>query len=142
MTRGMESQEDNVVLLILTQLSRVVLDDDLALLVIQRDMVNPVLSRLSSDLVVATEVINWAVLLAETPAGLPALCEGKSVALLQTLSDKSSTIQMRVLDLIVKIAIIDEHHLDSVRKTGFLDILVKAIHNDDFLLKLNCISTD
>jgi len=139
MIRGMESQEDNVVLLILTQLSRVVLDDDLALLVIQRDMVNPVLSRLSSELVVATEVINWAVLLAETPAGLPALCEGKSVALLQTLSDKSTTIQMRVLDLIVKIAIIDEHHLESVRKTGFLDILVKAIHNDDFLLKLNCI---
>ena len=134
MVHGLTHKDSNVSLLIIKQLSRCVLDDELAVLVIQRDMVRPVLDKL-----VATEVSNWAVLLAETPGGLPALCSHDIVSQLQVMSSISSILQTRVLDMMVRVATLGEEHLLSVQTTGFLDQLTKILFTDDFLLKLNCV---
>ena len=56
MVHGLASQETSVVLLIMKQLSRCVLDDELAMLVTQRNMVSHVLVKLDSELVIANEV--------------------------------------------------------------------------------------
>jgi hypothetical protein len=69
---GLVHQDDNVVLFILKQMSGFVLNDELAPLLTHWDMVRPVLDKLEGELVVATEVINWAVLLPETPGGVSA----------------------------------------------------------------------
>jgi len=139
MVHGLGHQDNNVILLIIKQLSRCVLDDELALLVIQRDMVKPVLEKLDSDLIVATEVSNWVLLLAETPGGVPALSSPESVAQLQGIAGKSTVLHTRVLDMMVRVAAIGEQHLLSVQNSGFLDQLIKILHTEDFLLKLNCI---
>lgn len=139
MVRGLLHQDDNVVLLILKQMSRCVLDDELALLVIQRDMVRPVLEKLEGELVVATEVTNWAVLLAETPGGVSALSTPEVVGQLQGIASKSTILQMRVLDMMVRVATLGQDHLQSVQNSGFLEQLIAILHKDDFLLKLNCV---
>ena len=139
MVHGMVHQDDNVVLLILKQMSRCVLDDELALLVIQRDMVRPVLDKLEGELVVATEVTNWAVLLAETPGGVSALSTPEVVGQLQGIASKSTILQMRVLDMMVRVATLGQEHLQSVQNSGYLEQLIKILHKEDFLLKLNCV---
>eukprot|EP00092_Neocalanus_flemingeri_P003439 GFUD01003687.1.p1 GENE.GFUD01003687.1~~GFUD01003687.1.p1 ORF type:complete len:499 (-),score=180.28 GFUD01003687.1:555-2051(-) len=139
MMRGLTHPDNSVVLLIMKQLSRCVLDDELALLVVQRDMVSTVLEKLDSELEVATEVTSWVGLLAETPAGLPALSKAEVVAQLQAIASRSSILQMRVLDMMVRMATLGEEHLQSVLNTGFLQQLISILHTDDFLLKLNCV---
>jgi len=139
MVHGLASQETSVVLLIMKQLSRCVLDDELAMLVTQRNMVSHVLVKLDSELVIANEVTGWFVLLAETPAGLPALNTPDMVGQLQGLATRSSILQMRVLDMMVKVAVLGEEHLQSVIKTGFLQQLINMLHTEDFLVKLNCV---
>jgi len=139
MIHGLGHQDNNILLLIIKQLSRCVLDDELAMLVIQRDMVRHVLEKLDSDLIVATEVGNWVMLLAETPGGLPAMSNPASIAQLQSIASKSSILQTRVLEMMIRMATIGEEHLLSVQKSGFLDQLIKILHTEDFLLKLNCV---
>lgn len=47
--------------------------------------------------------------------------------------------QMRVLDLMIRVATLGEDHLQSVLNTGFLQQLVNMLHTEDFLLQLNCV---
>ena len=131
-----------MVRLILKQMSRCVWDDELALLVIQRYMFRPVLDKLEGELVVATEVINWAVLLAETPGGVSALSTPEVVGQLQGIASKNTILQMRVLDMMVRVATLGQEHLQSVQNSGFLEQLIKILHKEDFLLKLNCGAVD
>ena len=118
MVHGLVHQDDNVVRLILKQMSRCVWDDELALLVIQRYMIRPVLDKLEGELVVATEVINWAVLLAlaETPGGVSALSTPEVVGQLQGIASKNTILQMRVLEMMVRVATLGQEHLQSVQK--------------------------
>jgi len=139
MIHGLAHQNINVLLLILKQMSRCVLDDDLAVLVTQKDMVRPVLDKLDSELVVATEVTNWVVLLAETPAGLPALNTPEVVAQLQGIASRSSVLQIRVLEMMVRVGTLGEEHLQLAQNSGFLEQLIKMLQTEDFLLKLNCV---
>ena len=113
MLQGLTGQEtpDCVQLLILTQLHRCVLDEDLVDLVIKRRLVSPVLARLEAELAVAKEVSRWAVTLAESKQGLASLTSADITGQMVGLSEVSSVLQMRVLDLIVKIAQISEDHL-------------------------------
>ena len=112
----MVHQDDNVVRLILKQMSRCVWDDELALLVIQRYMIRPVLDKLEGELVVATEVINWAILLAEIPGGVSALSTPEVVGKLQGIASKNTILQMRVLEMMVRVATLGQEHLQSVQK--------------------------
>ena len=120
MVHGLGHQDNNVILLIIKQLSRCVLDDELALLVIQRDMVKPVLEKLDSDLIVATEVANWVLLLAETPGGVPALNSPDSVAQLRGIASKSTVLQTRVLDMMVRVAAIGRSTSYQFKALDFL----------------------
>jgi len=139
MVRGLTHPDNSVMLLIMKQLARCVLDDELALLIIQKDMLRPVLDKLDSELVVATEVTGWVVLMAETPAGLPALSSAEVVAQLQDMASRSSILQLRVLDMMVRVATLGEEHLQSVINTGFIKQLISMLHTEDFLMKLNCV---
>ena len=113
MLQGLTGQEtpDCVQLLILTQLHRCVLDEDLVDLVIKRGLVSPVVARLEAELAVAKEVSRWTVTLAESKQGLASLTSPDMTGQMVGLSEVSSVLQMRVLDLIVKIAQISEDHL-------------------------------
>ena len=113
MEQGLTSQEaaDCVQLLILSQLHRCVLDDDLVELVIGQNLVSPVLGRLRGELSVTKEVSRLVVTLAESKAGLASLTSPGTTAQLRGISEVSSVHQMRVLDLMVKIAQISEEHL-------------------------------
>ena len=113
MLQGLTSKDaaECVQLLILTQLHRCVLDDDLVELVIRQNLVSPVIAKLQGDLVVAKEVTRWAVTLAESKPGLASLTSASTVGQLRGVSGLSSTHQMRVLDLVVRLAQISEDHL-------------------------------
>ena len=116
MLEGLSSQEapDCVQLLILGQLQRCVGDDDLIDLVMKHNLLAPVISKLEAELAVAKEVTGWAVSLAESRKGLARLTSAETVGQLTGISQRSSVLQMRVLELIVKIAQISEDHLQVV----------------------------
>ena len=116
MVEGLTGQEtpNCVQLLILSQLHRCVLDEDLVDLVIKRDLVRPVVARLEAELVVAKEVTGLVVTLAESRQGLASLTSADLTSQMIGLSEVSSTLQMRVLDLVVKIAQISEDHLQVI----------------------------
>ena len=113
MLQGLTSKEapDCVQLLILGQLHRCVADEDLVDQVIKHSLLPPVISRLEGELAVATEVTRWAVSLAESRKGLARLTSAETVEQLRGISGRSSVLQMRVLELVVKIAQISEDHL-------------------------------
>ena len=136
---GLTQQENNnVLLLILKQMSRWVLNDDLATLVTERDLVRPVLDMMDIE-VVASEVTNWVVLLADTTAGLSALTTPEVVAQLLGIASRSSVLQVRVLDMIVRVSTLGEEHLLFARNSGFLEQLFKMLETEDFKVKLNCV---
>ena len=125
MDQGLNSKEatDCVQLLILSQLHRCVLDDDLVELVIGQNLVRPVLARLRGELAVTKEVSRLVVTLAESKAGLASLTSPETTAQLTGISDVSSVHLMRVLDLMVKIAQLSEEHLQvSDEISGYHDI--------------------
>ena len=101
-------------LLIVGQLHRCVADDDLVDLVMKHNLLAPVISQLEGELAVAKEVTRWAVSLAESKKGLAGLTSAETVGQLRGISERSSVLQMRVLELLVKIAQISEDHLQVV----------------------------
>ena len=136
---GLTQQDNNnVLLLILKQMSRWVLNDDLAILVTERDFLRPVLDMMDIE-VVASEVTNWVVLLADTTAGLSALTTPEVVAQLLGIASRSSVLQVRVLDMIVRVSTLGEEHLLFARNSGFLEQLFKMLETEDFKVKLNCV---
>ena len=136
---GLTQQDNNnVLLLILKQMSRWVLNDDLAILVTERDLLRPVLDMMDIE-VVASEVTNWVVLLADTTAGLSALTTPEVVAQLLGIASRSSVLQVRVLDMIVRVSTLGEEHLLFARNSGFLEQLFKMLETEDFKVKLNCV---
>ena len=116
MLEGLSSKEAPacVELLILGQLHRCAVDSDLVDLLIKHDLLNPVISKLEAELAVAKEVTGLAVSLAESRTGLARLTSAETVGQLTGISQSSSILQMRVLELIVKIAQISEDHLQVV----------------------------
>ena len=113
MLEGLSSKEapDCVELLILGQLQRCVVDSDLVDLVIKHNLLTPVISKLEAELAVAKEVTGLAVSLAESRTGLARLTSAETVGQLTGISQRSSVLQMRVLELSVKVAQISEDHL-------------------------------
>ena len=113
MLEGLTSQDapDCVQLLIMGQLQRCVGDEDLVDLVVRHNLLAPVISQLEGELAVAKEVTRWAVSLAESRRGLAWLTSDQTVGQLAGIRAKSSVLQMRVLELLVKIAQISEDHL-------------------------------
>ena len=86
---GLTQQDNNdVLLLLLKQMSRWVLNDDLAILVTERDLVRPVLDMMDIE-VVGSEVTNWVVLLADTTAGLSAITTPEVIAQLLGIASRS-----------------------------------------------------
>ena len=136
---GLTQQENNnVLLLILKQMSRWVLNDDLATLVTERDLVRPVLDMMNIELV-ASEVTNWVVLLADTTAGLSALTTPEVITQLLGIAGRSSVLQVRVLDMMVRVSTLGEEHLLFAKNSGFLEQLFKMLQTEDCMVKLNCV---
>ena len=141
MLQGLTAQEapDCVQLLIVGQLQRCLGDEDLVELVVKHNLLTPLISNLEAELAVAKEVTRWAVSLAESRLGLARLTSAETVGQLTGISQRSSVLQMRVLDLVVKVAQISEDHLEAVRATELLCQLPEILASSDFLLQLNSI---
>jgi len=148
---GLNYSSEKVVLLVLSQLARCALDDDVASVLIKRGLLSPCLAKLKGELGVAKEVISLVVNLAETSPGLSAICGGNTDNMsglnievltpacqqLVQMTQDNSIIQLRVLELVVKIAVLSEERLKAVRNTGLLQQLVNlAMDTNDCLAQL------
>jgi len=127
---------DVVLVLAVKQLGRCIADADLVPGIIERGLVGAVVSRLDGELGLAKVVADWLVGLGESPAGLAALTSPTTTAQLVEIAAKSSVLQVRVLEVSVRVAAQSEQALQAVAGTGLLQILVEALQKDDLLLHL------
>jgi 26S proteasome non-ATPase regulatory subunit 5 len=121
------------------QLARSAQDEDLAAQLVKRDLVGPALDLLAGDLTVATEVTNMAVALGENSAGLAALRGPFVPKQLLELMGRGSEIQLRVLELVVRVAVLGEDQLVAMTTATLLKPLLDLVQTDDCLAALSAI---
>jgi len=137
--RGLSHPSPRVQTLAVAQLARSAQDEDLAAQLVKRDLVGPALDLLAGDLAVATEVTNMAVALGENSAGLAALRGPFVPKQLLELMGRGSEIQLRVLELVVRVAVLGEEQLVAMTTTTLLKPLLDLVQTEDCLAALSAI---
>jgi len=137
--RGLSHPSPRVQTLAVAQLARSAQDEDLAAQLVKRDLVGPALNLLAGDLAVATEVTNMAVALGENSAGLAALRGPFVPKQLLELMGRGSEIQLRVLELVVRVAVLGEDQLVAMTTTTLLKPLLDLVQTEDCLAALSAI---
>jgi len=137
--RGLSHPSPRVQTLAVAQLARSAQDEDLAAQLVKRDLVGPALDLLAGELAVATEVTNLAVALGETPAGLAALRGPFVPKQLLELMGRGSEIQLRVLEVVVRVAVLGEEQLVAMTTATLLKPLLDLIQTEDCLAALSAI---
>lgn len=137
--RGLSHGSPRVQSLAVAQLARSAHDEDLAAQLVNRDLVSPAFELLAGDLAVAMEVTNMAVALGETPAGLAALRGPFIPKQLLELMGRGSEVQLRVLEVVVRVAVLGEEHLVAMTTTTLLKPLLDLVQTEDCLAALSAI---
>jgi len=137
--RGLSHPSPRVQTLAVAQLARSAQDEDLAAQLVKRDLVGPALDLLAGDLTVATEVTNMAVALGENSAGLAALRGPFVPKQLLELMGRGSEIQLRVLELVVRVAVLGEDQLVAMTTATLLKPLLDLVQTEDCLAALSAI---
>jgi len=150
MTLGLKNSSEKVVLLILAQLYRCSLDDDLSSMLIKRGLLGPIVDQLRGEVSISLEVTKLLTNLADTEPGLSAIF-GKpqnTVGLhievvtpvtqqLVSFSKENSVLQIRVLEVAVKVAVLSQQRLKAVKETGLLaDLIALVSKSEDCLAQL------
>jgi len=137
--RGLSHPSPRVQTLAVAQLARSAQDEDLAAQLVQRDLVSPAFELLAGDLAVATEVTNMAIALGETPAGLAALRGPFVPKQLLELMGRGSEVQLRVLEVVVRVAVLGEEQLVAMTTATLLKPLLDLVQTEDCLAALSAI---
>lgn len=139
MVRGLAHPSSRVQSLVITQLGRCTQDEDLAAQLVKKELVAPSLECLAGDLSVAMEVASLAVSLSETSVGLATIRGPFVPKQLLELMGRSSVIQLRVLELVVKICVLSEEHLESMVTCQLVSPLLSLLHTEDCLATLSAV---
>jgi len=137
--RGLSHPSPRVQTLAVAQLARSAQDEDLASQLVKRDLVGPALNLLAGELAVATEVTNMAIALGETSAGLAALRGPFVPKQLLELMGRGSEVQLRVLEVVVRVAVLGEEQLVAMTTTMLLKPLLDLVQTEDVLAALSAI---
>lgn len=137
--RGLSHQSNRVAILCISQLARSAQDEELVAQLIKLNLVSPCLECLGGDLAVATQATSLAVSLSETKLGLKALVNPPTPKQLQELMGRDSVIQLRVLELVVKVGVLGEEHLQAMVSCGLVAPLVALLHTEDCLATLSAV---
>eukprot|EP00088_Acartia_fossae_P037788 TRINITY_DN3902_c0_g1_i1.p1 TRINITY_DN3902_c0_g1~~TRINITY_DN3902_c0_g1_i1.p1 ORF type:complete len:504 (-),score=138.03 TRINITY_DN3902_c0_g1_i1:34-1545(-) len=137
--KGLSHKDPRVPVLAVKQLQRFSQDDELSSLVQSHPIFSKSVEMLAADLSVSSQVFTFLYQMSESLKGVSLVLSTTTLPILHAVMKHNTTIQIRVLELAVKISQISQEHLETVERNGLLKPLLDLLNIDDILVRLSAI---